>query len=82
MKGFEIRLLCQWIYSREYIIIISSSEGNKESEEMKMNLTTAKENALTAYKEAKKRYLEERTQEAWICFCNAKTNCMRLGVRI
>lgn len=47
-----------------------------------MNLTTAKENALTAYKEAKKRYLEERTQEAWICFCNAKTNCMRLGVII
>lgn len=43
---------------------------------------TNKETALNNYKEAKKAYLENRTNENWIAFCEAKTNCMRLGVRI
>lgn len=42
----------------------------------------SKEEALNNYKEAKKAYLENRTNENWITFCSAKTNCMRLGVRI
>lgn len=45
-------------------------------------MKTDKENALNVYKKAKKAYLENRTSENWIAFCNAKTNCMRLGVRI
>lgn len=43
---------------------------------------TNKETALNNYKEAKKNYLENRTNENWIAFCDAKTNCMRLGIRI
>ena len=45
-------------------------------------MITEKENALQIYKEAKKAYLENRTNENWITFCNANTNCMRLGIRI
>lgn len=41
-----------------------------------------KEEALRNYKEAKKAYIENRTNENWIKFCEAKSNCMRLGVRI
>ena len=43
---------------------------------------TSKEIALREYKEAKKKYLENMTNENWKKFCNAKTNCMRLGARI
>lgn len=43
---------------------------------------TNKENALQIYKETKKTYLENRTNENWIAFCDAKRNCMRLGIRI
>ena len=43
---------------------------------------TTKENALATYKEAKKAYLENRTSENWIAFCDAKNACMKLGVRI
>lgn len=42
----------------------------------------SKEEALNNYKEAKKEYLENRTNENWVAFCEAKTNCMRLGIRI
>lgn len=45
-------------------------------------MKTTMENALENYKNAKKAYLENRTNENWIAFCNAKTLCMRLGVRI
>lgn len=45
-------------------------------------IRTDKEKTLNLYKEAKQRYLENRTNENWIAFCNAKTNCMRLGIRI
>lgn len=46
------------------------------------NLQSNKTNALEAYKVAKKAYLEDRTNENWIAFCEAKRVCMRLGVRI
>jgi hypothetical protein len=42
----------------------------------------SKDEALANYKKAKKNYLNDRTYESWITFCNAKTACMRLGVRI
>lgn len=45
-------------------------------------LATDKAKALEIYKEAKKAYFENRTNENWITFCNAKRNCMLLGVRI
>lgn len=45
-------------------------------------MMTDKEKALNTYKEAKRTYLENRTNENWIAFCNAKNICMRLGVRI
>ena len=43
---------------------------------------TNKETALNNYKEAKKNYLENKTNENWIAFCNAKSTCMKLGVII
>lgn len=46
------------------------------------NLEINKATALENYKEAKKAYLENRTNENWISFCNAKRVCMLLGVRI
>ena len=42
----------------------------------------SKEEALANYKQAKKNYLDNNTYENWIIFCNARTICMRLGVRI
>lgn len=47
----------------------------KKIEEQKMD-------ALAIYKEAKKAYLTESSNENWINFCNAKKACMMLGVRI
>lgn len=41
-----------------------------------------KEKALKNYKEAKENYLKNRTNQNWIKFCDAKRNCMLLGVRI
>ena len=45
-------------------------------------LEAQKIEALETYKNAKKRYLETLSQSDWIAFCNAKRNCMLLGVRI
>ena len=47
-----------------------------------MKKYTSKEQALKIYKEAKKKYLEDMSNENWVEFCNAKVDCMRLGVRI
>lgn len=41
-----------------------------------------KEKALAAYKEAKKAVLEDYNPTTWEAFCEAKRNCMLLGVRI
>ena len=41
-----------------------------------------KETALKDYKEAKKKYLDNPTKENWISFCDAKSVCMKLGIRI
>lgn len=35
---------------------------------------------LKQYKTAKENYLNNRTQENWIKYCNAKRNCMLLGI--
>ena len=43
---------------------------------------TDKEEALKLYKEAKKKYLEDMSNENWVDFCKAKRICMMLGVRI
>lgn len=53
----------------------------KENKAM-MNLQESKKNALQAYKEAKNNYLQNMTAENWREFCEAKMNCMRLGVII
>lgn len=45
-------------------------------------MRTGRDEALNNYKEAKKAYLENRTNENWIKFCDAKKVCMLLGVRI
>ena len=45
-------------------------------------LEAQKIQALETYKNAKKRSLETLRQSDWIDFCNAKRNCMLLGVRI
>lgn len=50
--------------------------------EGKTMISTDKKSVLENYKEARKAYLLNRTQENWILFCNAKTLCMRMGIRI
>lgn len=47
-----------------------------------INLQESKKSALQAYKEAKNNYLQNTTPENWKTFCDAKMNCMRLGVII
>ena len=41
-----------------------------------------KNNALNKYREARKAYLENKTNDNWIKFCNAKRECMLLGIRL
>lgn len=43
---------------------------------------TNKEEALRIYKEAKEKYLADMNDKNWAEFCNAKSTCMKLGVRI
>lgn len=50
-----------------------------------MTTTEKKAEALRIYKEAKAQIqtLEDmKNPKKWIAFCEAKKNCMRLGVRI
>lgn len=47
-----------------------------------MNFAEQKKEALSAYKAAKENYLSDPKKENWIEFCNRKTVCMKLGVRI
>ena len=53
------------------------------------NLQTGKINALEAYKAAKMAWMKTVSKEnikgdfeKWKIFCSAKSDCMRLGVRI
>lgn len=43
---------------------------------------TNKYKALKNYKEAKENYLQARTSDNWIKFCDAKRVCMLLGIRL
>lgn len=45
-------------------------------------LKEQKANALKIYKEAKENYFNDASKENWITFCEARRNCMLLGVRI
>ena len=38
--------------------------------------------ALEIYKEAKMNYLQDMNEENWIAFCDAKKECMLLGIII
>ena len=57
-------------------------DKNKTHKMEVLNMYTNKEEALRIYKEAKEKYLSEMTDANWIEFCNAKSTCMKLGVRI
>lgn len=46
------------------------------------DLQTRKSDTLKLYQLAKAEYLQNRTAENWRNFCDRKTDCMRLGVRI
>ena len=46
------------------------------------NIEQKKADAKQAYKEAKKAYLENMSNENWRAFCDAKRVCMSLGVII
>lgn len=46
------------------------------------DLNSRKMEAIEAYKEAKRAYKEDMSDENWIRFCNAKRACMLLGCRI
>lgn len=47
-----------------------------------LTLKEKKELALKDYKEARKIYLENATNENWLSFCEAKRICRLLGVII
>lgn len=47
-----------------------------------MTLSEQKVNALEKYKETKALYLSNATKENRVKFCNAKRECMLLGVRV
>ena len=57
-------------------------DKNKTHKMEVLNMYTNKEEALRIYKEAKEKYLSDMTNKNWIEFCNAKSTCMKLGVRI
>ena len=42
---------------------------------------TDKNEALARYKAARAAYLADMTEANWITFCDARTECMRLGIR-
>ena len=46
------------------------------------NIEQKKADAKQAYKEAKKAYLENMSNENWKTFCDTKKACMMLGVII
>lgn len=46
------------------------------------NLQQEKTDALNAYKTAKATYLKDPNYANWLTFCDTKSICMRLGVRI
>ena len=41
-----------------------------------------KTDALNEYKQTRKIYIDNPTNENWKKFCNAKRNCMLLGIRV
>lgn len=43
---------------------------------------TNREEALNNYKACKQQYLNDMSNENWIKFCDAKSVCMRLGIRL
>lgn len=45
-------------------------------------LEESKKKALENYKKAKQAYIDNMSSENWIAYCDTKTECMRLGVRI
>lgn len=45
-------------------------------------LKEQKQKALEELKKARKAYLENNSKENWIAFCDARRNCMLLGVII
>ena len=45
-------------------------------------IATNREDALREYKTRKETYLRKMTNENWKKYCDAKANCMRLGIRI
>ena len=49
---------------------------------MNKDLQENKADALNTYKAAKAAYLENMNNKNWISFCDAKVNCIRLGIRI
>ena len=62
---------------------INKFRDNNKSHKMEvLNMYMNKEEALRIYKEAKEKYLSDMTNKNWIEFCNAKSTCMKLGVRI
>ena len=49
---------------------------------MNMTLVEQKAIALKKYKEARQNVLDDYNARTWRAFCEAKRNCMLLGVRI
>lgn len=54
----------------------------KTQEVMKMTLNEKKAEAKAKYIAAKARYMETMDKADWVAFCEAKRECMLLGVRI
>ena len=54
----------------------------KTQEVMKMTLNEKKAEAKSKYIASKARYMETMDKADWIAFCEAKRECMLLGVKI
>lgn len=65
-----------------YILISETRKYITQKGENTMTLTDQKAKALETYKAAKVNYLENMSEENWKRFCEAKRNCMMLGIRI
>ena len=62
--------------------IIREREQNPEHNKEEKEMNEKKNEALKAYKEAKKQVLENRNETTWKAYCEAKKACMMLGIRI
>ena len=64
------------------IVFARRKEATDSEIEEKSSRLFARVTEMPAYKEAKRAYLMEKSEENWKAYCEAKRKCMFLGVII